>query len=95
MSNTNQQHFDVVVASKAEQIPEWLTGDVYDETVEFLDSYDGDRAVMCIRFDDDVQVESDGGEPEDNTFARDWHWVDTAIRRAYDLGFKHGTASAS
>ena len=32
----------------------------------------------------------DGGEPEDNSFARDWSWVPGAIRRAYELGFADG-----
>jgi len=27
----------------------------------------------------------DGGEPEDNTFTRDWSWVPKELRRAYAL----------
>ena len=32
----------------------------------------------------------DGGEPEDNTFVRDWNWVPGMIERAYKLGLKDG-----
>jgi len=32
--------------------------------------------------------ESDGGEPEDQTFGRDWDWVSTAIEKAYKLGLE-------
>ena len=35
----------------------------------------------------DVLVEEfDCGEPEDNTFDRDWNWVSGAIEQAYKLG---------
>jgi hypothetical protein len=37
-----------------------------------------------------VRSESDGGEPEDNSFGRDWNWVPEAIREAYDYGRKDG-----
>ncbi len=33
-----------------------------------------------------VQEEFDGGEPEDNWFFRDWHWVALALKNAYELG---------
>ena len=32
----------------------------------------------------------DGGEPEDNSFYRDWGWVPGAIEQAYKLGLKDG-----
>ncbi|MBW2621303.1 MAG: hypothetical protein JRD68_00225 [Deltaproteobacteria bacterium] len=40
-----------------------------------------------------VISESDGGEPEDNSFGRDWNWVPGAIQQAYDLGLKDGLES--
>ena len=30
----------------------------------------------------------DGGEPEDNSFVRDWSWVPDAIEKAYKLGIE-------
>ena len=32
----------------------------------------------------------DGGEPEDNTFDRDWDWVPDEIEAAFHAGVKHG-----
>jgi len=37
----------------------------------------------------------DGGEPEDNTFTRDWSWVAGALNRAYELGYYHGRRAAA
>ena len=37
-----------------------------------------------------VEEHWDGGEPEDNTFGRDWSWVDAAIERAYKWGVEDG-----
>ncbi len=31
---------------------------------------------------------SDGGEPEDQLFCRDWNWVAGALEKAYELGKK-------
>ena len=35
----------------------------------------------------------DGGEPEDNSFYRDWGWVPGAIEKAYKLGLEDGKKS--
>ena len=35
-----------------------------------------------------IQTEYDGGEPEDNSFTRDWSWIQTALKTAYELGYK-------
>jgi len=32
----------------------------------------------------------DGGEPEDNSFIRDWSWVADELRAAYEQGQKDG-----
>ncbi len=54
------------------------------------DSYNY-RTTMEIYHDGTlVRSESDGGEPEDNSFGRDWDWVPGAIQEAYDLGVKDG-----
>lgn len=37
-----------------------------------------------------IQEECDGGEPEDNSFDRDWNWVAKALVEAYNLGYKDG-----
>ena len=39
-----------------------------------------------------VQTERDGGEPEDNTFGRDWNWVPLALMDAYNKGIEDGKA---
>ncbi len=50
-----------------------------------------DGCVMIMKHNDKILYEkSDGGEPEDNSFGRDWSWVAAAIRKAYDLGFADG-----
>lgn len=36
------------------------------------------------------EIGSDGGEPEDNSFLRDWKWVAPALQEAYELGRAHG-----
>jgi hypothetical protein len=41
------------------------------------------------RFEDDEPVEfiaTSGGEPEDNSFIRDYAWVAPALNAAYELG---------
>lgn len=35
---------------------------------------------------------SDNGEPEDQTFSRDWSWIKTELERAYELGRSHAYA---
>lgn len=34
----------------------------------------------------EILRETDGGEPEDQSFYRDWSWVKPAIEKAYQLG---------
>lgn len=33
---------------------------------------------------------SDGGEPEDNYFCRDWDWIEAALLQAYQKGLEDG-----
>lgn len=39
-----------------------------------------------------IREEYDGGEPEDQSFYRDWAWVADAIEQAYQLGVKDGSS---
>ena len=32
----------------------------------------------------------DGGEPEDNSFGRDWKWIEGELRNAYEQGKRAG-----
>ena len=46
---------------------------------------------LAIIWDDGtMEQHSDNGEPEDNTFSRDWGWVPGAIERAYADGLALG-----
>ena len=46
---------------------------------------------LRITVDDKVVFEeTDGGEPEDNSFMRDWNWIAGEIINAYRLGMEHG-----
>jgi hypothetical protein len=38
----------------------------------------------------EIARECDQGEPEDNSFSRDYHWVAPLIRKAYELGRADG-----
>lgn len=55
---------------------------------------DGYRATLRVEHNGVTVLERrDGGEPEDNSFTRDWHWVPEAISKAYALGLADGQAS--
>jgi hypothetical protein len=46
-----------------------------------------ERTVMIVTHKGEVIAEeSDGGEPEDNSFDRDWNFVPFLIEKAYKLG---------
>ena len=50
-----------------------------------------DRTVMIVHHKgEEISRHYDGGEPEDNTFYRDWNWVPGAIENAYKLGVQDG-----
>lgn len=58
--------------------------------------FDYERNAL-VRFEDGEPVTIlalDGGEPEDNSFFRDWRWVPVALERAYNEGYKRGLADA-
>jgi hypothetical protein len=51
---------------------------------------DDNRLALSVIIDGQTALqEFDRGEPEDQTFYRDWAWVPDAIRDAYALGRKH------
>lgn len=53
--------------------------------------YDEYRTVLVITHNGkELEDYGDGGEPEDNSFGRDYSWIATELRRAYDLGFHDG-----
>lgn len=37
-----------------------------------------------------TEIYSDNGEPEDNTFGRDWNWVSGELMAAYERGLIDG-----
>lgn len=46
-----------------------------------------DRNYLTVTHNGQVILEiSDGGEPEDNSFIRDWGWVPIQLELAYQLG---------
>lgn len=52
---------------------------------------DGYSSSLGIFIDDVLsQVHNDGGEPEDNSFGRDWSWVPQALKAAYQKGLEDG-----
>lgn len=54
------------------------------------------RQILKVVHDGAVLYEeSDGGEPEDQSFYRDWRWVPEAIEKAYALGLADGRSSPS
>ena len=63
-----------------EQHPE-IPVDYYDE-IYALVKFVNDKPREVIAFD--------GGEPEDNSFIRDWSWVPGALEQAYEEGFSRG-----
>jgi hypothetical protein len=49
------------------------------------------RTNLLIKVDDkETGRYSSGGEPEDNSFGRDYHWIKKELERAYTLGLEHG-----
>lgn len=63
--------------------------------VVMVDDEHGDRGrerLEVRRSGKVVRDHSDGGEPEDNLFCRDWSWVEGALREAYAFGLADGAA---
>lgn len=52
----------------------------------FQDTHDYNNYMVIEWGDGSIQVERDGGEPEDQLFGRDWKWVLPAIQKAFEEG---------
>ena len=63
----------------------------YEVLMTSHDSKYGCLSCLNIIYDGEIiQQRYDGGEPEDNSFGRDWNWVPEALRQAYELGLQDG-----
>jgi uncharacterized lipoprotein NlpE involved in copper resistance len=56
--------------------------------VEHEDGYH--QRLQVVRDGTVIREEADCGEPEDQSFCRDWSWVETALREAYAFGLEDG-----
>ena len=64
--------------------------DMDEDGNELSQDYGWNHHLVMTEDGEEVRRESDGGEPEDNSFMRDWNWVADAISQAYNIGLKHG-----
>lgn len=72
-------------------------GGEYPGAADFDGVDDPDWMTGLWRCVDHVPTEllgTDGGEPEDNSFRRDWSWVPTALLAAYDRGLNEAAVLA-
>lgn len=68
----------------------------FEVTLEDMENDDRYRSTLRVVHGGRLILEeTDRGEPEDNSFTRDWSWVPDAIKRAYALGVADGRASPS
>ena len=54
------------------------------------DKYDYPSELVVTHDGKEISRHSDCGEPEDNTFNRDWDWIVGEILGAYRLGLQDG-----
>jgi hypothetical protein len=66
----------------------------YRVKVEPVESHYGDRNRLVITDAKGERDYWDYGEPEDNSFNRDWSWVADELRNAYEQGRADATLSA-
>lgn len=51
----------------------------------------GERTTLTVTYDGVPLAEHwDCGEPEDNSFGRDWSWVPDLIEQVYEIGLAEG-----
>ena len=67
----------------------------FEVTLTEDDPNEMDQTLRVIRDGEVVLEESDRGEPEDQSFYRDWGWVPGAIERAYAYGVEDGRGCAT
>lgn len=68
--------------------------EVKDQYPEYYDDYDGAFFSALVKRDSRGNILEliavDGGEPEDQSFRRDWGWVPDALNEAYRQGLRDG-----
>jgi len=67
---------------------------MYNLTMKPERGSDDYRTILLISDDNGEREYSDGGEPEDNLFVRDWYWVPNELRKAYKQGVIDGEKKA-
>ncbi|HEX7330353.1 MAG TPA: hypothetical protein VF290_02570 [Pyrinomonadaceae bacterium] len=73
-----------------------LGGDMpYNVKVELIENDYNYRSRLIITDDSGERDHWDGGEPEDNSFNRDWAWVAEELRAAYEQGKKDANCLVS
>lgn len=55
------------------------------------DGWNYRQHLVIERHGEEVARHCDGGEPEDQSFGRDWSWVEGALRQAYAFGVEDGS----
>lgn len=65
-----------------------MTLEVKFEPTNPNNSNDYRESLVVVHNGKEILRESDGGEPEDNSYGRDWSWVSDAIETAYKLGWE-------
>jgi hypothetical protein len=56
-----------------------------------VSEYDETRRALIVEHGGvEISNEVDSGEPEDNTFGRDWSWIKPLLERVYALGVADG-----
>jgi hypothetical protein len=78
----------IQLVTRKSEIPTWLDEAAKEELDEMFEDDDFDRSALVLRFDgtEVAEVYYDNGEVEDQTFGRDWDWVEDAIKRAFEAG---------
>ncbi len=67
----------------------------YTVRIDDEQRYGDDYQVLRIERDGKVLEEhGDRGEPEDNSYYRDWSWVQGALEKAYAFGLEDGRGSS-
>lgn len=55
-----------------------------------LEDWEDDYVLCLVDTDAKAVLGNDGGEPEDQSFGRDWNWVVGAMNDAYRKGLEAG-----
>ena len=64
---------------------------MYKTEYEYTDTLWGGFTDLVISHDgEEIERYNDRGEPEDNSFRRDWNWIASELYRAYKLGVRDG-----